>query len=164
MKSKNSPKKARQKSVSGENNHEFSANKDDSGIQSSPDSPLNNEEIVDITINGIPLTYISPLNKDGTGDFTHNRIYFTSVNPSEVDNIIKGLDQLDQFKKKINSRIKNKDTKFTIHSIEKLLGEVKSNMNAIIDDILLDELKKSDTQILSPKKTKNTNKKTVTED
>jgi hypothetical protein len=155
MKSKNSPKKTRTKSDSGANNPEFSANKEDSGIQLPPDSPLNN---------------------DGTIDITHNGIQLKSINPSDVDDITNWLDQINNFRKQMNSEISNKDIKVTIQTFDTLSDDVKHNIDGNIDDNIDDDIdddilgeiidnllfnihKNNHSQLLSPKKSRNRKKK-----
>jgi hypothetical protein len=66
----------------------------------------------------------------------------------------RGLHAIESFRQQIKAGLANSDQHFSIHSIEKLLGDLKYKLNKVADDVLASELNKIDEQKLIDEKKK----------
>jgi hypothetical protein len=98
-------------------------------------------------------------NFESTVNIDDIRTPVISDNTLNDENIIRGINTLNLFKKQMKAGIENRANNFTIHTIEKLLGEAKKNINSVVDDILHDEIKNIDEKELIKQKKKNTETK-----
>lgn len=91
-------------------------------------------------------------NFESTVNIDDIRTPVISDNTLNDENIIRGINTLNLFKKQMKAGIENRANNFTIHTIEKLLGEAKKNINSVVDDILHDEIKNIDEKELIKQK------------
>jgi hypothetical protein len=91
-----------------------------------------------------------------------------NFNQEEVENYYKLTDEifdqrcrhiLENLNRQVREGLSNPDGSFSIHSIERLLGEAKYKLSKLADDILQSELSRVDEQKLIKLKKKNSKPK-----